>query len=130
MRQSRLAFRAVRTWGYAFCPHVTVRTALVVERCATAVDHVKLIRHACIGPLHRFPVVRTLEKLLGGITVLPHTMTGELTATGRRRKSELHGSGRLLKDPDQKSDDASETQDGTPTAQAERDLRPVEIWAL
>src|SRR6266849_9558940 len=102
--------------GCPFCPDVTVRTALIIERCSARVDHVKLISHPSIGLLHRFPVFRTLKKLLGGITVLPNTVTGELAATGRNRKIELHCSGRLLKDPDQKSAEAGETQDGTPTA--------------
>jgi hypothetical protein len=45
------------------------------------VYHVKLISHTCIGTLYRFSVFRTFEKLLGSITVLPHTVTGELAAT-------------------------------------------------
>ena len=49
-------------------------------------DHVELISHTRIGTLHRFSVFRTLEKLLGSSTVPPHTVTGELAATGRYLK--------------------------------------------
>jgi hypothetical protein len=94
------------------------------------VDHVKLISHTRIGTLHRFSVFGTLEKLLGSITGPPHTVTGELAATGRYRKSEFHCAGRLLEDPDQQTSEASETRDRVPTAQAERDLRTVKSLAL
>ena len=88
-------------------------------------DHVKLISHTRIGTVHRFSVFRTLEKLLGSSTVLPHTVTGELAAPGRYSKGEFHCAGRLLEDPDQLGSEASETRDRLPTAQPERDLRTV-----
>jgi hypothetical protein len=75
-------------------------------------------------------VFRTLEELLGSIAVPPHTVTGELAATGRYRKRQLHCTGCLLEHPDQQSREASETRDRLPTAQAERDLRTVESWAV
>jgi hypothetical protein len=109
---------------------VTARTALVVERFAAGVDHVKLISHPRIGTLDRFSVFRTLEELLGSIAVLPHTVTGELAATGRYRKREFYCAGCLLEHPDQHSSEARETRDRAPTAQAERDLRTVNSWAL
>jgi hypothetical protein len=109
---------------------VTVQTALVVERFAASVDHVELIGHAAISALDRFSVFRALEKLLGRIIVPPHTVTGELAATRRYRKSEFHCAGCLLEDPDQQSSEASEMRDRAPAAQAERDLRTVKSVVL
>jgi hypothetical protein len=90
-------------WARCLCPYVTTRTALVVERFAPSVDHVKLISHTRIRTPHRFSVFRTLEKLLGSSTVPPHTVTGELTATGRYRKRQLRAPGVFWNTPTNKA---------------------------